>query len=362
MGRQITLSKIGNTTKVYIIDNGVAKTISSNSNRDLVLFSEGVKVLNDPNETVLNNFYISLSELTDSFGATTPEELIDALASEKIFVVSGGGAGGNVEAGTTAPIVVALSNGKTVGRFENGETIPVHTNLQELMEDIARELTHAEFILPVNGYFATSFIETEVGTPVNRTFSNNFAQNDGGAIVSERIYKDGVKVSDTGTFTETIPLTLIGISYRGEVSYNAGTVKKENSLGDLEDNTIAAGVADSGTRILRGYNPIFFGTSVVKKTSSSQIRTLNKRLTNTGNLWDLETGNTHKIFQFWLPNDKNLISVIDIDALGSDITSSYQGETQIINNVGGDPVTGTLYTKTADVAYGTSHRHKIRIS
>jgi hypothetical protein len=99
-----------------------------------------------------------------------------------------------------------------------------------------------------------------------------------------------------------------------------------------------------------------------KQTTSAGVRSLTKRLENVGNVFTLTTGNTNTIFQLWLPTGISLVSVIDLDALNANITASYTSESLSVNDAGGTPIVGTLYTFTSSVPYTTSHAHQITIS
>lgn len=91
MARQITLKKKGDSTIVDVVDKGKSKSFASNKNRDLQETLNGVMIVSDPSEGVLNNFEIKLSELTNTFGATSPRELLEALAEQGLFKIGSGG-------------------------------------------------------------------------------------------------------------------------------------------------------------------------------------------------------------------------------------------------------------------------------
>lgn len=94
MSRQITISKLGDTTIVKIVDNGKTRSIYCNSSRDLQPTENGIRISNDPNETTLNNFEIKITELTndgiDFSTVVTPEDLLNVLATNKAFKKGGG--------------------------------------------------------------------------------------------------------------------------------------------------------------------------------------------------------------------------------------------------------------------------------
>lgn len=263
-------------------------------------------------------------------------------------------------------IVLVLENDETVGQFHNGDTVQLKKgwNLVDYVNYIGRKSIPAVFIEPSANLTADILPSNsrEVGENLTINFIANYIQNDGGLADTYRILKNTFLLEPDFTTTDTITLTTSNINYTAEISHFAGTGTKPNSLGVLEPNNIGAGTKTSNTLTYKGYRAIFYGNSSTKQTLSSQIRTLTKRLENAGNVFNLMTGNVNRFFQFWLPAGINLTSVIDLDALNANITASYTSESLTVNNAGGEPVAGTLYTYSPDVPYSTNHSHQITIN
>jgi len=269
----------------------------------------------------------------------------------------------NVLYGKDLTVPVILSPDESLGKFKNGDTMEIKKewDVADLAKYLGQKLIHAVFYLPTLSISGVPPVNstTEVGTDISLTLTGNYTQNDGGSVNTWRIIKNGSNVSATNSFSETIELSTTPIVYSASADYNAGTGSKPNSLGDLEPNTIIAGTAVSSFIEYRGYRAVFYGDSSAKKTTSSEIRTLTKRLENSGNTFALNTGSTNTFYQVWLPTGKSIVSVIDLDALNANITTSYVSESLTVNDAGGNPITGTLYTYSADVPYSTNHRHQI---
>ena len=87
----IEIYKVGNTTYVKEVLNGSEHLFASNKNRDLKIYVDGVIIMPDKDSQVLNNFKIPLTSLVDNFGASTPQELIEALGQNEYFKKGGGG-------------------------------------------------------------------------------------------------------------------------------------------------------------------------------------------------------------------------------------------------------------------------------
>ena len=85
-------------------------------------------------------------------------------------------------------------------------------------------------------------------------------------------------------------------------------------------------------------------------------------LDNASTTFNLVTGTTHRIFDLYIPNNRTLSEVLDLDALNANITANYvlQGTVQVAD-AGGDMVTYKHYRMTNDIPYGESHRHQIKL-
>lgn len=256
----------------------------------------------------------------------------------------------------------------SVGKYNSGDTVPAHASNDERWKDIGRKRTLPVFTLPVASITASTNPNnsTEVGTTLtNIIFTAILNSNDGGAATNYKILKDNVEVLNdavVATKTETFELSTTPIIFKSNINYSEGTVPENDSLGDSVANTIVAGNDDSSNLSYVGYRAVFYGNFNNKNTTSNNVRTnLTKRLENSGNTFILNTGNTNKIFQLWLPTGKTLSSVIDLDALNANITTAYISEALTVNDIGSNPITGTLYTMEQSVPYSSNHRHQINI-
>lgn len=363
MSKTVKIYKNGDFTCVDVTINGKTDYYSSDKGRSLKVIPDGVQILPDPEEKILNNFKILISELEDDYGTTTGKELRDELLTRNFFKKGGGGVSG----GESLESFTLVDT--TLGKYNSGDIIPAHASNNERWKDLGRKRTLPIFYLPIANITASTLPNNslEVGTTLtNILFTATLTQNDGGAATNFKILKDNVEILNDvneNTITETIELSTVPIVFKANINYAEGTISKNDSLGEEVANTIVAGNDDSSTLSYRAYRAVFYGNTITKNSNSSDVRlNLMKRLENTGNIFILNTGSVNKIFQLWLPNGKNLISIIDLDALNFNVTSSYISEPLTVNDIGGNPITGTLYTMEQSIPYTTNHRHQITIS
>jgi len=107
-------------------------------------------------------------------------------------------------------------------------------------------------------------------------------------------------------------------------------------------------------------NMIWYGASAIAPTTSSAVRALSDRMFTSGsNPFNLNTGSTYNNFTVAMQSGKTLVSVIDLDALNTDITSVYINNPFNVNDAGGTPTSYNVYTLTAGVPYTSNHRHQV---
>ncbi|WP_299681138.1 hypothetical protein [uncultured Tenacibaculum sp.] len=86
--RKVTIEKIESATVVTIEKDGKIQKKATSKSRDVRPVHGGVKIMPEKNETQFNNMIIKLEELTDDFGASTPNELIEVFAEKGFFFES----------------------------------------------------------------------------------------------------------------------------------------------------------------------------------------------------------------------------------------------------------------------------------
>lgn len=349
------LVNVGTGTGVYKGINGVgAKELKT------LLGSNLITLTNNANEIVITVNEVALNTLIGGIQSVTKTS--DLINDGEI------GTGKYLESIVKADtnITLILDAGETVGKFHNGETLELKKGwtLEDYVNYIGKKLIPAVFVEPTAQLTANNLPNNtrEVGESLSINLTASYTQNDGGGATGYVIKKNGASIATANTAIETIVLTTSNVTYLAEVTHSAGTGTKPNSLGGLDSNTISLGTKASNSLLYRGYRGIFYGSVATKQTTSAGVRSLTKRLENLGNVFTLTTGNTNNIFQLWLPTGISLTSVIDLDALNANITSSYTSESLSVNDAGGTPIVGTLYTFTSTVPYTTSHAHQITIN
>jgi hypothetical protein len=122
----------------------------------------------------------------------------------------------------------------------------------------------------------------------------------------------------------------------------------------------SAGVASAVT-IVSFLNLIFFGSVGQAPLNSNDVRGLSGKIfTDGSNPFSISTGTINRIFSFALPAGAGLTSVIDVDALNANITTSYLKSTFNVLDSGGTATSYDVYTMTNAEPYSpNSHEHRV---
>jgi len=263
----IKIYKVGNTTYVKEVLNGSEHLFASNKNRDLKIYADGVIIMPDKDSQVLNNFKIPLASLVDNFGATTPQELIEALGQNEYFKKGGGGVGGSTK--ISEDFTVVLPSGANIG-YESGDVITKDTELELVVKKILRVGNELSFTLPT-GNITTSkpgSLLYEIGQNLKIDINHSFNQNDAGSFESVQYRKNGVGVNGVNYGFEISPIAQI---FDALINYAAGSGTKVNEIGEIFENDIDAGSIDTANLSFGGQLPFFYGKSATKPTANQSL-------------------------------------------------------------------------------------------
>lgn len=327
----------------------------SNTDGNIIITLSGIEyVLNLADNVIIEGD--NISDLTNDAGYITAAE---------------------VPAGViTQDITVSLSNGKTLGKYENGDTIPsTGMTYEELFLDIAQETINPTLIAPT---FSVSLSVTgtrEVGESYSATMTGNFNRGQilgdivGGVWNPSTIqdFRAGVATSFTLDGTTQVGNTLsvsrsliLGTNiFNGTVNYADG-VQPLNSVGGNFSTPLIAGSLNASLNITARRRQFFGATSAIP-TNSTEVRALPQNNFDTTNVFTLVTGTTATKFAVAIPATKTITNVTDLGNLNANITSSYVlvNGAFIVNDIGGNTQTYKLYILEVGTPYAVTTNHQI---
>jgi len=79
------------------------------------------------------------------------------------------------------------------------------------------------------------------------------------------------------------------------------------------------------------------------------------------NKFILQTGNINRIFTAAMPAPFTRSLVVDLDAIGANITSDYINNPFNVEDAGGTNVSYNVYTFTQAIPYTSNHRHEFTV-
>jgi len=253
-----------------------------------------------------------------------------------------------------ADIPVTLADGKSLGKYVNGDTIPAAgENVLDVIIDIANEYLDASF----TSFTVSGPSSVEVGTTLSGTRDFTWSIDAGsGSIPTIDIYDitDGstlaLGTTNDGATTETINSISLTSAYSTQQWRGIGT--DINTTPDTDFNSSAATIT--------AYFYRYFGPTSSAPANSAEVKALSNSVFQTSNsqTFTFTTNTSNTVFVIALPPGRTITNVIDTDALNANITSEF---TDNLTNVDVTDASGVtthsynVYTMTIADPYSTPH-------
>lgn len=278
--------------------------------------------------------------------ANSIKHLAYNLTTGDFDIVGGGSGGGSSTYGGNSPTTV------TVGGLASGSAISGNTYDAIIQAIVAPYINPAFSSFSVSGQATT----VEVGTTLSgsKTFTWGITLNSGAVSLIDLfdITAGSTLLSNTpndGTQAQTI--TTIQLNTNGATQSWRGILHDTNVVQNINSSAFTV-----SSRFYR-----FFGATASSPANSANVRALPSSVFHTGvTTFSLNTGNTLTKFVVALPPGVTITSVIDVDALGADITSQYvlTGTINVLD-AGSTNRAYNIYEMNIGVAYSSSHNHSI---
>lgn len=270
---------------------------------------------------------------------------------------------GGDDAKFTQNIPVLLAGGRTFGKYGNGSVIPTAgKTIEQVLLDALTEVTPPNYYAPTAGIsIDKNSYELEVGETVNVSVSVGFQQNDAGAVSGVSIRKNGSQIGTDNPHGDAgVKVSTQAITYDAIVNYAQGPIKSDTAGNPYPLGRIEAGNVGTNQVQLRGFYRLFYGPTAAAPANSADVRALlRNRFEHANKIFLLDTGSVQRIFVVVYPNYMEIDSVIDLDALNANITSSYIVSSINVNDAGGGIIACKMAVMTNAVAYSSPHFHQI---
>jgi hypothetical protein len=226
----------------------------------------------------------------------------------------------------------------------------------EILEDLLVVYQNPAFtFFSINPYLS----QVEVGTTLSGT--RDFYWITSNAV---NVLTDSVSVIDVTAGNLNLATNLANDGSEISVGINSITF---NSSGNTQQwkltafNTNAE-VFQSSIITTTAYLKRFYGSVTTVLTDSNSVRALsnNEFQTSNGSTFILNTGSSNVIFSVALPLGVTISSVVDLDAAGAVITSTYVIKNSInVLDAGGNGRAYNIYEMEQAIPYTANHRHQI---
>lgn len=289
--------------------------------------------------------------------------------------VSGATSGGSVYNGSSPATV-------TVGGINSGYVLTGKT-VNMIIQDLLVPTLNPTLTAPSISSFSQNLTTTqEVGLSVTPTFTTNFSR---GSIspqyTSASPFRSGLPTkyvysgtgnnrtvassssTDTSAATGATVLALGSNTWSVYVAFATGVQPKDSAGGNFS-SPLASGSTSVSNTTITGQYLRFYGANASSVTNSAQVRALPSSAFQSANVntFNLNTGNALTKFIVALPPGRTISSVIDLDALNANITSSYVFQGTVSVNTGGGSGSAVLYNvyeMNLGAPYSSSHAHQI---
>ena len=281
--------------------------------------------------------------------------------------------------GETATMKIGEIGGKTYsfivskpfGNIKEGDTFPENKTLGEIFELLmteTKEPTITNPSLSLSGISGTK----EVGS--TQTFNLTATANRGSinGLMVNNVWVAGAKQNDRAgdvikyvihgveQVVNTLPVshitTLGDNSFDSEVYFGDGPQPK-NSKGENTLQPYTSSKSKAKLTFTGAYKRFFGPMNIVNNP-----RELHSMFDNENKKWILDTDVNDRIFHIYIPKNRNLVNVIDLDALNAPIKDNYVYQGVVtVKDAGNNDVEYKHYKMTNDINYSENHRHEIEI-
>jgi hypothetical protein len=361
----ILISPINGETVGYSLSVNDGSTDVSNVTE---ISFQGASVTNDENGQVTVTIENSPT-LTVTDGVTTVNT-VDNITVSGATVTDDGSGDVTLTIDTPpstfeADITVALSGGKTFGKYENGDIIPAQgLTFEAVMNLIAQETINPTLNGPTFSTTLTPSATYEVGTPYTGTFTGTLNR---GQILGDIVagvwnptaiqdFRSGAAIEYTldGITQVSNSLSVVRALVNGSNTFNASVSYAEgpqplDSVGGNFSTPLAAGSLNSSKSITGRYKQ-FYGVTDTTPTTSTEVRAFSSNYTNT-NTFVTPTFSDIK-FVIAIPATRNLVSVVTSN--NETITANFVLDTFNVNDASGTPVSYKVYTFTSVTPLGVT--------
>ena len=218
---------------------------------------------------------------------------------------------GSVGGDISAPSFLVY--GTSLGKYNDGDTVPAFPTIQEQIRDLGQQVTQPSWVNPTGGISSnvTPSLLYEIGQVLTMNLTTSYTANDGGAVTSQTIEKDDTSIG-TSSPLNNYALTVSAITQKidATLNYAAGTGTKDTTPPTTPvPNPIGASSIDTNDLNYRGIHPVFIVVTDTDPTvnqalldTATQVQNGNFQISSTGTVTvNFATGPNPKYLTIFYP-------------------------------------------------------------
>ena len=258
--------------------------------------------------------------------------------------------------------VIGVGSGLAV---KDGDIFKKGSDLTKVLTQLVQKTNPPTYKYPSGTLIVLPATMQEVGKDIYYTLDPHFSKNDGGTMGEVTLYAEDVLIrtqSDLSDYVyENQVVTLGNRTFKEVIQYAKGPIKDDNFGNPMPGGRIPAGFITE-TRVVKGGYYAFYGPfGSAPPTDGQVIR--NYLSTTFSDSFILNTYDSALVHVIACPKPKQLLEVIDLDALNLIITDDYVLSTTVttIPDAKGANVPFNVYVSENAAAYPLNHRHDIKL-
>jgi hypothetical protein len=256
------------------------------------------------------------------------------------------------------------------GSYNDGNTIPAGTSLEEVIKNMLQQRVPATYAQPTLSLNTAATLNPEIGTNISALLNPAWNKGDAGDATQFRIKRDGATLQTTNASTPESFLAefqlLVSTSFTAEADYQQG-VQKFDNLGDPSGTPISANTIVSAARTFAPRRNTFYGadTQTSAAATSAAVRSLGNAVLGHANgstfTVNIPAGST-RVSIAYPATLRTLNSVKYVEVGNSEVKDTFTETTVSVEGANGaSPTNYRVFTYRPSIPFGSAATYTVTI-
>lgn len=268
------------------------------------------------------------------------------------------------------------SNGVgSIGGISDGMTIPAGMSFQEFLNALLVKAIPATYTQSTSSISDNVDTTIEIGQTFSPVLTITYNQNDSGAPIESRFYKNGILINTDSTIpfqhtasSEDFSVDGQTLQYSGQVDHQQGAQKFDNLGNPSGDPSVLVPARvglTTNTITIYGRRRIFYGKNNQAPSGVEDVRSFQWSQFSTINTFSVSVSVGDVSVEIGIPSHKTLSSAIFVGSLTNDETSTFLSTEQIVSTNGAEnkyPDNYKVYRYVPSVPFGSNAVYNFTLS